>query len=235
VDCSVAGLLFFSNSLAGGAAYATLCSGPGRSPSAASPACGSTPSPLSEATMFRTVSLLPAAMEIVGALELIDQLVAVSHECDYPDEANHRPPVSRCEIHGRGWSSDAIDRWVSERLRSGKSLYTLDEPLLRDLAPDLILTQRLCDVCAPAYGSVATLAAALPSNPRVLNLEPKTLGSVFCCVANMAAAMGHPDRAAEVCRHLEQRVAEVAGRVAGRRRPTVFVMEWADPIVKAGH
>jgi iron complex transport system substrate-binding protein len=185
--------------------------------------------------MARTVSLLPAATEIVGALGLLDQLVGVSHECDHPAEANARPRVTHCEIHGRGLSSAEIDRWVSGRLRAGESLYTIDEPLLRRLAPDLILTQRLCDVCAPAYGSVAALAAALPSRPRVLNLEPRSLGDVLRNVREVADAMGHPDRGAEVGRRLEARVADAAGRVAGRPRPTVFVMEWADPIFNAGH
>src|SRR5438874_2608964 len=95
--------------------------------------------------MTRTVSLLPAATEIVGALGLMDQLLAVSHECDYPDEANHRPRVTHCEIFGAGLPSAAIDQWVVERLHSGGSLYTLDEPRLRELKPELILTQKLRD------------------------------------------------------------------------------------------
>src|SRR6185437_7968909 len=137
--------------------------------------------------MVRTVSMLPAATEIVGALGLMDQLVAVSHECDYPPEARTKPRVTNCEIHGKGLPSDAIDRWVSERLRAGDSLYTLNEPLLRELAPDLILTQKLCDVCAPAYGSVQALAAALPTRQRVLNLEPKSLADVFGNICTVAA------------------------------------------------
>jgi iron complex transport system substrate-binding protein len=185
--------------------------------------------------MVRTVSMLPAATEIVGALGLMDQLVAVSHECDFPAEANDRPRVTHCEIYGKGLPSDEIDRWVSDRLRAGDSLYTLDEPLLRELAPELILTQKLCDVCAPAYGSVAALAATLPSKPRVLNLEPKSLADICGNVRAVAAAMGHPERAAEVVFELEERVAEVVRAVAGRSRPTVFVMEWADPIYNAGH
>ena len=99
--------------------------------------------------MIRTVSMLPAATEIVGALGLMDQLLAVSHECDYPEEANHRPRVTHCEIYGKGLPSAEIDRWVSEKIHAGESLYTLDEMTLRELAPDLILTQRLCDVAHP--------------------------------------------------------------------------------------
>ena len=185
--------------------------------------------------MVRTVSMLPAATEIVGALGLMEQLLGVSHECDYPDEANRKPRVTFCEIYGKGLPSSEIDRWVSERLRGGESLYELDEPLLRELAPDLILSQRLCDVCAPDYGSVAAMAAALPSRPRVLNLEPKSLGDILDNIRDVAAAMGHPDRAEEVCRNLKARVADVVERVAGLPQPSVFVMEWADPIFNAGH
>jgi iron complex transport system substrate-binding protein len=185
--------------------------------------------------MVRTISMLPAATEIVGALGLMEQLVGVSHECDHPEEANHRPRVTHCEIYGKGLPSAAIDRWVSERIQAGDSLYTLHEVLLRELAPDLILTQKLCDVCAPAYGSVAALAATLPTRPRVLNLEPKSLADVLQNVREVAAAMGHPERAAAVCRGLEQRIGEVGNRVAGLPRPTVFVMEWAEPIFNAGH
>src|SRR5215471_5832496 len=112
--------------------------------------------------MPRIVSLLPAATEIAGALGLMDQLVGVSHECDYPDEANARPRVTHCEIHGQPISSNEIDRWVSEKLRDGGDIYSLDEAKLHELRPDVILTQRLCDVCAPAYGSVAAFAQTLP-------------------------------------------------------------------------
>jgi iron complex transport system substrate-binding protein len=185
--------------------------------------------------MARTVSMLPAATEIVGALGLFDQLVAVSHECDHPAEANTKPRVTHCEIHNRGLPSNAIDRWVAARLRAGDPLYTIDEPTLRRLAPDLILTQKLCDVCAPAYGSVQALAAALPTRPRVLNLEPKSLADVLDNVRAVAAAMGHPGRAEPVVAGLERRVAAVVRRVEGSNRPTVFVMEWTDPIFNAGH
>ncbi|HEX4609724.1 MAG TPA: cobalamin-binding protein [Urbifossiella sp.] len=179
--------------------------------------------------------MLPAATEIVGALGLTDQLVAVSHECDFPAEANARPRGTHCEIYGKGLPSAEVDRWVSDRLRAGDSLYTLDEPLLRGLAPDLILTQKLCDVCAPAYGSVAALAATLASRPRVLNLEPKSLADVFGNIRAVAAAMDHADRADAVIAGLERQVATVVRRVEGLPRPTVFVMEWAEPIFNAGH
>src|SRR4051812_20687348 len=185
--------------------------------------------------MPRVVSLLPAATEIMGALGLMDCLVGVSHECDYPEAARAKPHVTGCPIHGDQFASNEIDRWVTQKISQGEDLFTLDEPLLRELAPDLILTQRLCDVCAPAYGSVAALAATLPSRPRVLNLEPRSLADVLNNVREVASAMGHPDRAAAVVAGLERRVAAVAERVTGLPRPGVFVMEWCDPIFNAGH
>ena len=179
--------------------------------------------------------MLPAATEIVGTLGLMDQLVAVSHECDHPAEANRRPRITHCAIHNQGLPSDEVDCWVSEKLRAGESLYTIDENRLRELEPDLILTQKLCDVCAPAYGSVAALASTLPKPPRVLNLEPTSLADVFDNIREVAAAMGHPDRADEVCRSLFKRVDAVITRMALLPPPTVFVMEWSDPIYNAGH
>jgi len=185
--------------------------------------------------MIRTVSMLPAATEIVAALGLIDQLVGVAHECDFPPEVNTKPRVTRCEIHEAGLPSAEIDRWVSEKLHAGESLYTIDAALLDSLAPQLILTQKLCDVCAPAYGSVAALAAQLPSCPRVLNLEPRCLADVLRNIREVAAAMGHADRADRVIVELERRITDVVDRVAGLPCPTVFVMEWCSPIFNAGH
>src|SRR4051812_19919523 len=127
---------------------------------------------------MRVVSLLPAATEIVGALGLLDELVGVSHECDHPAGVNDRPRVTQREIHESRLPSADVDRWVSERLTSRGTLYTLDEPLMGRLAPDVILTQRLCDVCAVDYGSVAAFAARLPGPPRVVNLEPSCLADV---------------------------------------------------------
>jgi iron complex transport system substrate-binding protein len=186
--------------------------------------------------MPRTVSLLPAATEIVAALGLIGDLVAVSHECDFPAEANALPRATRCEIHGRGLDSKAIDAWVSDRLRSGESLYSLDEGLLGDLRPELILTQKLCDVCAPAFGSVQAFAQTLPGPPRVLNLEPRQLDDMFANVSLVAEAMGHPERSQPAVRGLKDRVrAVVEGSSRAARRPQVFLLEWADPIYCSGH
>src|SRR5690349_25043079 len=122
--------------------------------------------------MPRIVSLLPAATEIAAFLGLMNDVVAVSHECDYPKEANARPRVTRCPIHNAGLTSREVDNWVRKALRENGTIYSIDEPLLRELQPEVILTQKLCDVCAVGYGTVARLAETLPGPPRVVNLNP---------------------------------------------------------------
>src|SRR5215467_8460052 len=138
--------------------------------------------------MKRIVSLLPAATEIAAALGLMDQVVGVSHECDFPEEASQRPRVTRCSVHDAGLTSIEIDEWVRRALRENGTIYTIDEPLLRTLQPDVILTQRLCDVCAVGYGTVAKLAQTLPGTPRVVNLEPTSLADIFEDIRRVADA-----------------------------------------------
>jgi iron complex transport system substrate-binding protein len=184
----------------------------------------------------RIVSLLPAATEIAAALGLIDSLVGVSHECDYPPEARSLPRVTHCEIHGGALPSRRIDQWVSETLARTGTLYTMDEPLLRSLRPDLILTQRLCDVCAVGYDSVSAFAATLPGPPRVVNLEPLSLEEVFGDIRRVAQAAGVPERADRVVGSLRRRVEKVRARAAGARtRPRCLVLEWIDPPFASGH
>ena len=185
---------------------------------------------------MRIVSLLPAATEIVGALGLLDQLVGVSHECDYPPEVSRRPRVTHCPIHGANLSSAAINEWVRETLHDNGTLYTIDEPLLRQLRPDVILTQKLCDVCAVGYDTVAGLAATLPGPPRLVNLEPSSLAGIFDDIRAVADACGISDRAEELLVQLRARVEAVRSRAeSSRRRPSCFLMEWVHPQFCAGH
>jgi iron complex transport system substrate-binding protein len=189
----------------------------------------------SDGTM-RTVSLLPAATEIVAALGIMDQLVGVSHECNYPESAGDKPRVTACDIAGNRLLSREIDDWVRQRLARGEPLFTLDELALRALRPELILTQRLCDVCAPAYGSVVTLAQTLPDPPRVLNLEPTTLADILQNVELVADAMGVPAAGARVNRSLRERIDRVRRKAsAAAHRPRVAVIEWLDPVFCSGH
>jgi iron complex transport system substrate-binding protein len=184
---------------------------------------------------MRVVSLLPAATEIVAALGRLDDLVGVSHECDFPPAVNEKPRVTRCEIHGNRLPSAEIDRWVRKELRETGTLYTMDEALLRSLAPDVILTQRLCDVCAVGYGSVVAFAATLPGPPRVVNLEPLRLGDVFQDVLNVGAAIGAGDEAARVVGDLHTRVNAVRRRTNALARRRCVLLEWIDPPYRTGH
>jgi iron complex transport system substrate-binding protein len=143
----------------------------------------------------RIVSLLPAATEIAAALGLMDQVVGVSHECDFPDEANQRPRITHCPVHNAGLTSRDVDEWVRRALHDNGSIYTIDEPLLRKLQPDVILTQKLCDVCAVGYGTVAKLAQTLPGPPRVVNLEPTSLADIFDDIRRVAETCDVPQRA----------------------------------------
>jgi iron complex transport system substrate-binding protein len=184
----------------------------------------------------RIVSLLPAATEIAAALGLMEEIVGVSHECDFPEEANGRPRVTHCPIHQSGLTSGEVDDWVRRTLREKGTIYTIDEPLLRELQPDVILTQKLCDVCAVGFDTVARLAATLPGSPRVVNLEPSSLAEIFENIRSVAEICGVPERAEEVLAGLSARVETVRCRAAQiDQRPSCFLVEWVDPLFCAGH
>lgn len=180
--------------------------------------------------------MLPAATEIAAALGLMDDVVGVSHECDFPEEANARPRVTHCPVHDARLTSREVDEWVRRALRNNGTIYTIDEQLLRKLRPDVILTQKLCDVCAVGYGTVARLAATLPGPPELVNLEPSSLYDIFDDIRRVAKACGMTKRA-------EKLVAELSGRVEAVRertakipdRPRCFLMEWVDPVFCSGH
>ena len=186
--------------------------------------------------MHRIVSLLPAGTEIAGALGLIDQIVGVSHECDFPPGVDQRPRVTHCPIHGSSLTARQMDEWVRSALRENGAIYTIDEPLLRQLRPDLILTQKLCDVCAVGYDTVARLAETLPGSPKVVNLDPSSLAEIFGDIQRVAEVCDVPDRGRKVIAKLSERVENVRARTAKIvRRPRCFLMEWVDPPFCAGH
>lgn len=184
----------------------------------------------------RVVSLLPGATEIVGALGLAQRLVGVSHECDHPPEVAGRPRVTEAVVDGSRASGREIDETVRGRLAAGQDLYFLDEDLMRELAPDLILTQELCAVCAPSHGGVERFARELPGPPRVLNLDPLSLEEVFGDVWIVAEALGAPARGRRLVAELRGRVDGLRRRVAdARERPRTALIEWLDPVFAAGH
>jgi iron complex transport system substrate-binding protein len=184
----------------------------------------------------RIVSLLPAATEIAAALGLMDDVVGVSHECDFPEEANTKPRVTRCPVHKAGLSSREVDNWVRRALRENGTIYTIDGTLLREVRPEVILTQKLCDVCAVGYGTVARLAATLPGPPQVVNLEPSSLSDIFEDICRVAKACGISHRGEKVVAQLTTRVEAVGKRAAQiPNRPRCFLMEWVDPPFCSGH
>ena len=186
--------------------------------------------------MYRIVSLLPAATEIAAALGLTEHIVGVSHECDFPEEINERPRVTYCPLHNSDATSGEVDEWVRRALREDGTIYTIDEPLLRKLRPDVILTQKLCDVCAVGYGTVARLAETLPGPPRVINLEPSSLSDIFDDIRRVAEICGVPEHAEELIDQLSRRIEAVRRRAARiANRLGVFLMEWVDPPFCSGH
>jgi len=186
--------------------------------------------------VLRIVSLLPAATEIAAALGLMEDVVGVSHECDFPKEANARPRVTHCPVHNAGLTSVEVDQWVRRALQDKGTIYTIDEPLLRELRPDVILTQKLCDVCAVGYGTVARLAETLPGPPQVVNLEPTSLSDIFDDIRRVADACGVLWRAEKLVTRLSERVGLVRRRAKRvSYRPRCFLMEWVEPPFCSGH
>ena len=184
---------------------------------------------------MRIVSLLPSATEIICALGLRDQLVGVTHECDYPGDVADLPKVTRTLIPHDA-SSLEIDGLVRERLKTQRALYSLDLPMLERLKPDLLVTQALCDVCAVAESEVNAAACSLPGRPKVVNLEPTRLNDVFDCLKLVGDAARVPDAAERVIADLKQRVNAVAIRTASiNDRPRVILLEWIDPPFSSGH
>jgi iron complex transport system substrate-binding protein len=184
---------------------------------------------------MRVVSLLPAATEIIAALGCLDALVGISHECDHPPEVASRPRVTECPIHGGGLASDDADRWVREALATRGTLYTLDEPVVRALRPDVLVTQRLCDVCAVGYETVTAYAATLPGPPAVVSLAPERLADILGDVRRVGAALGVPERGDAVVAGLEARIEAVRARAVGAPRRRVVVLEWITPLFRTGH
>jgi iron complex transport system substrate-binding protein len=183
----------------------------------------------------RIVSLLPSATEIVCSLGLEEQLVGVTHECDFPASVRRLPKVTQTLLPADAESAE-IDRLVVERISTGQALYTLDMTALEALRPDLIVTQSLCGVCAVAEGEVQTAACTLPGRPRVVNLEPTSLDDVLASMRTVAATANVADRAADVVARLQRRVDAVAARTTEvGRRPRTLLLEWIDPPFTCGH
>jgi iron complex transport system substrate-binding protein len=183
---------------------------------------------------MRICSLLPGATEIAYALGLGDKIVGVTHECDYPADAKNKPVMVRSAIDSKRMSSVDIDRKVSEILQAGKGLYSIDEQAFREAAPDLILTQGLCDVCALDYNDVVKAAERLAQPPRILSLNPHSLTDILDDVRRIGEATGQSADADTLVGNLTARIARV-GYGAPAYRPRVVCLEWFEPLYTAGH
>ena len=183
---------------------------------------------------MRIISLVPNGTEILFAVGAGGMVVGVSHECDFPAEARTRPILTGSALTP-GMSSIEIDKAVAAQVGSGESLYTLDESRIAELAPDLIVTQQLCPVCAVSTAQVDGAIQPLPRCPEVLSLDPRTLADVLADIRRVGELTGRSAEAEALVRDLERRLDAVRSRVQGRPRPRVAALEWLDPLFAGGH
>jgi iron complex transport system substrate-binding protein len=183
---------------------------------------------------MRIVSLVPSATEMLFALGLGADVIAVTHECDYPPAARELPKITRDSLP-LGLSSAQIDAAVKERTLAGESIYELDVEMLHDLRPDLIVTQALCSVCAVSYEDVRAHAEEIESRPRVISLDPRTVGEVLGDARTLAQITDRTEAAVALVSDAAARIDRVRVAVRGARRPRVAALEWLDPPFAAGH
>ena len=184
----------------------------------------------------RIISLIASATEIVAALGFSDQLVGRSHECDFPSLVERLPTCSASRVD-IGAPSRVIDEQVRSIVASALSVYSVDPDLLNELAPTVIITQTQCEVCAVSLKDVQRAVCKLvTSQPRIVSLEPMSLGDVWTDIQTVATALGDPDRGTTLVANLRQRLAAIADRTADLpSRPSIACVEWIDPLMMAGN
>ena len=183
---------------------------------------------------MRIVSLVPHATEALFALGLGEQVVAVTHECDFPPQALERPKITRDALPA-GLDSGQIDAAVRERTSAGEAIYELNREALAEARPDLIVTQALCPVCAVSFDEVSELAGHLPSRPRTIALDPRTLDETLADVRTLAEATGRREQGERLVGELAARIDSLRAVIPERPRPRVLALEWLDPPYVAGH
>ena len=183
---------------------------------------------------MRIVSLLPSATEILYAIGVGDQVVGVTHECDYPPEARLKPLLTSSSLPSASRAAD-IDRHVRARLHAGSSIYSLDSALLERLEPDLIVTQELCPVCAVSYETVSAATRTLRGDARLISLEPSSLEDVYATIESLGNLTGAGHAARELVEALRAREFALRELTKDGERPSTLVLEWTDPPMSGGH
>jgi iron complex transport system substrate-binding protein len=183
----------------------------------------------------RIVSFLPAGTEMVHSLGAGSELVGRSHECDYPSSVTSLPIVSRPALDLDGASPEAIDAAVAERMGSGDTLYSIDEVLLRDLRPDVILTQNLCRVCAPSGDELTRAVRKFTLRPEVLFLTPRSIREIENNILDVGRAIGRLNEAESLVGTNRNRLAVVRSAVKDAPRRRAVFLEWTEPLFCGGH
>jgi iron complex transport system substrate-binding protein len=184
---------------------------------------------------MRIVSFLPAATEMVYLLGLGDDLVGRSHECDYPEEVKLKPVIVDCALDLSSMTMDQIDAAVSMQLSAGKSLYVVDEFKLRAAAPQLLVTQNLCQVCGPAGNEVSQVINAMSDAPKIVWQTPRNFEEMVDAVRALGHETGTADKAAEWSAAAAARIAQISNATRALRKVRVSFLEWVDPIYCGGH
>lgn len=185
---------------------------------------------------MKIVSLLPSATEIVCALGLEENLVGITHECDYPHSVAGKPALTQSRISHETMTSHEIDQAVRSQLDGHGSIYDLNENLLAELKPDLILTQELCEVCAVSYKTVQKAAKIFAADATVISLEPNTIEDIFDNIKTVGEMCGVSERAETVVADLQKRLDELCEKTKNiKNRPRVFMLEWLEPPFAPGH
>jgi iron complex transport system substrate-binding protein len=183
---------------------------------------------------MRICSLLPGATEIAYLLGVGDQIVGVTHECDYPPDAQYKPVVVRSVIDPKRMSSQEIDVKVAELLQAGKGLYTIDDKMFLEASPEIILTQGLCEVCALDYDEVVKAAQRLPRMPEIVSLNPHSLAEILDDILRVGRATERESLATTLVHALRERIDQVSASEP-KYRPRVVCLEWFEPLYVAGH
>jgi iron complex transport system substrate-binding protein len=184
---------------------------------------------------MRIVSFLPAATEMLYVLGLGDDLVGRSHECDFPEEVRHKPVIVDCALDLSKMTMAQIDVAVSEQLSQGKSLYKVDESKLRAAAPQLLVTQNLCQVCGPAGNEVSQVIKSMREAPKILWQTPRNFEEVLDAVRVLGNETGTENRAKQWAATAAARIDRIAAATQGLRKTRVAFLEWVDPLYCGGH